>query len=621
MSEWADAERRLSPESSAEPGRWRTSRAEYQRGFMDAVSDALVESVVGVFGSQTGKTDCVLNVIGYYIHHDPAPILLIQPTLAIAEAWSKDRLAPMLRDTPALRGRVQDAKTRDSGNTILHKLFAGGHLTAAGANSAASLASRPIRLLLCDEVDRYPASAGTEGNPVKLAETRTVAFWNRKRVYISSPGNKGSSPMEKLWLASDQRRYFVACHDCGAEQYLKWSQVHWDKTELGEHDPDSAVYVCERCGVTWTDIERWRAVKGGVWRATADFHGSAGFHVSALAAPWESRRLSALVRQWLEAQGNPDLLKVFVNTVLAEWWEEKYTSLQDDHIAKRREPYPKRDGQVVVPRGVAVLTAGVDVQDDRLEVGIQGYGKGLEQWKHQYHVIDGDPSAPAVWDALWELLCTPLPLERGGVDFIRATCVDTGAHTLRAYEFCRPRFRFTTIDGRMAYVFGVKGSAGPGSLWPREPNRKNKGKIPLFLIKVDAAKESLYTSLIKNTTPGPGFIHFPDAVSAGLPFDARYFQQLTAEKVSDKNNRAGFTSRVWELKSVGRRNEALDVSVYAEAALRGLIAMGLDVNAEAERIAARYAIDAPPSSDPTPGAPPRPRPRRRSSSTWLQRGE
>lgn len=620
VSEWADAERKLSPESSASPGQWRTSRAPYQRGFMDAVSNPRNRKVVGVFASQTGKTDCVLNVIGYHIHYDPAPILMIQPTLEIAEAWSKDRFAPMVRDTPALRERVHDAKTRDSGNTIRHKTFRGGHLTAAGANSPASLASRPIRILLCDEVDRYPASAGAEGSPIQLAATRTAGFWNAKEIYISSPGNKGSSALWDLWEESDQQRFYVPCPDCDHFQTLRWTQVDY-KDERGEPTPENAVYLCEGCGSRWGDAERWIAVARGEWRATAPFRGSAGFHVNALAAPWESRKLEHLVAQWLRAQGNPDLLKVFINTILAEWWEEKYETVQPQGLEARREPYVRRDNHVTAPRGVVVITAGVDVQDDRLEVQLQGYGSGYEQWKLQYHILDGDPSAPAVWQALWELLQKPIPMERGGQDFIRASCVDSGAHTMKVYDFCRPRFRYRTADGRLAYVFAIKGLPGSGQIWPVAPNRNNKGKIPLYGVRVDSAKELLYGALAKVTEPGPGYIHFPLDVSVGQPFDTRYFEQLTSEVVVDRRNPNGTMSRVWRPKSEGRRNEALDTSVYAEAGFRALLSLGLDVDQEAARHRPKGEpppLDAPPSPT-SPVTTPPATGRRRSTSSWLNR--
>lgn len=627
-SEWADAERKLSPESSASPGQWETSRAEYQREFMDACSNPKIPEVIGIFASQTGKSDSILNVMAQRIHRNPGPMLAIYPTLEIAEAFSKDRVRPMIRDTPALAGIFGDVKTRDSAQTIRHITFRGGHLTMAGANSPASLASRPIRDLFADEIDRYPQSAGAEGNPLKLATTRTAGFWNAKKIYITSPGNKGSSLSEPIWEKSDQRRYFVPCYACGTFQTLRWPQVQWDKTQVdGErrHLTETARYVCESCGIWWSDGQRQAAVRRGQWRATAEYRGVAGFHLNALAAPWESRRLSVLAEQWVEAQRNPELLRVFFTTVLAEWYEQKYTSLKTEAVEARCEPYPRREADVVAPWGVAIITAGVDVQGDRIEVQIQGYGAGQEQWKLQYHVLKGDPSAPAVWDELWTLLLKPIPMARGGVDFIRATCVDTGAHSLRAYDFCRPRFAYQP-DRRKAYVFAIKGKGGAGGeFWPRQPTLKNKGRIPLYLVRVDHAKEILYASLDKITTAGAGYIHFPGEVTTGEPFNTRYFNQLTAEQVTDERASNGTIERVWRLKSEGRRNEALDTSVYGEAALRGLISLGLDLNQEAADIARLYPAPVQPTEPGAPLPPPPPpaphrRKRRRSTSQFLQRG-
>lgn len=567
-------------------------------------------------------------MLGYFIHYDPAPILVIQPTLEIAEAWSKDRLAPMLRDTPALRDRVRDARSRDSGNTIRHKTFIGGHLTAAGANSAASLASRPIRILLCDEVARYPSSAGSEGSPIQLAATRTAAFWNSREVYISSPGSKGSCPLEDLWNESDQRRYFVPCKHCEHYQTLRWPQVKFTDAR-GELLPvDQWLYHCEACDAGWDDVERWSAVARGEWRATAPFTGTAGFHLNALAAPWESRRIEHLVRQFLRTKSNPELLKVFVQTVLSEWWEEKYETLGAEGLEARREHYPLREGRVVVPRGAVVLTAGVDVQADRLEVQIQGYGIGFESWKIEYHVIDGDPSANAVWKALWvEVLLRPFETEAGGLDYIRATAIDTGANTMKVYDFCRPRWRYNTPDGRLGYVFAVKGDEGAGPIWPLQgATRNNKGRIPLYTIRVDSAKELIYGSLAKVLEPGPGYIHFPHVVNAGQPFDRRYFDQLTSERVVDRRSPNGTVKRVWEKKSDARRNEGLDTAVYGEAAFRGLLSLGLNIDREAQKRGLRIVeggADQPPPQQPQPPRPggggAAPQGRRRSTSNWLNR--
>jgi phage terminase large subunit GpA-like protein len=565
---------------------------------MDALNDPRVREVVGVFASQTGKTDCVLNMIASRISDNPGPILVVQPTLEMGEAWSKDRLSPMLRDTPCLRGKVRDARTRDSGNTLRHKQFPGGHLTVAGANSAAGLSMRPIRDLFCDEVDRYPASAGTEGDPVRLAETRTRAFWNAKRVYISSPGTSGASRLERLWEKSDQRQFYVPCRDCGAEQTLKWSQVSWTKDpETGGHQPETACYVCERCGSAWNDVQRWAAVRKGVWRATKPANGTAGFLVNALAAPWEQCRLEELVRAWLEAQGNPELLKVFLNTVLAEWWVEQYETVDETGLLKRRESMPRRGDRIEVPPGAALLTAGVDVQQNRLEVSVYGWGLGEESWLLRHEVLYGDPSADALWSDLDGFLRSTWPRSLGGVDYIRGAAVDTGDNTQRAYDFCAPRFRLPTPDGGRSFVFAIKGRSGPGDVWPSRSGKVAANKVPLWTVHVDAAKEQVYGRL-GIVEPGPGYIHFDQEL------EQPFFAGLTAEKVVLRTTKKGFVERTWALRRAGMRNEPLDCAVYALAALCGLRALGFDLDSEVRNVASRPVYEAKP--EPTTASAPVP---------------
>jgi phage terminase large subunit GpA-like protein len=574
---------------------------------MEAFSDPAISELVGVWASQLGKTDCLLNMVGSRIDTRPGPMLVIQPTLDMGKAWSKDRLAPMLRDTPAIAGRVQDARTRDSGNTVLHKQFPGGHLTIAGANSPAGLAMRPIRDLYCDEIDRYPPSAGTEGDPVKLADTRTRAFWNRKRAYISSPGTKGASRLEVIWNRSDQRYYFVPCHDCGKFQTLKWSQVQWDKDEFGDHKPETARYQCEHCGLPWTDVQRNQAVAQGEWRATRPFTGCAGFHINALAAPWDSCNLESLVNQWLEAQGNPELLRVFLNTVLAEWFEEQYETVDETGLMARREVFPMRDDRHEIPAGAALVTAGVDVQDNRLEVSVYAWGDREESWCLAHEVLFGDPSASATWLDLERFILKPWPRAGGGFDYIRATGLDTGGHhTQAAYDFCGPRFRRLTPDGGRSFVFALKGQSGLGDLWPRKPSKVSK-KVPLWPIRVDVGKEQLYGRL-SIAEHGPGFVHFPTTL------ESDFFKSLTAEKVVTTTDKKGFPQRTWKLRVAGSRNEALDCANYAYASLCGLTAMGFELQAEVERLP-RRPVFVPPTE---PGKAPRPaaRPRRRRES-WV----
>lgn len=522
---------------------------------MDAVSDPAVHTVVGMTAAQVGKTELLNNLVGFHVDRDPSPILVLQPTLDMAKAWSKDRLAPMLRDTPCLRGKVKDARSRDSDNTVLHKVFPGGHITVAGANSAASLASRPIRIVIGDEIDRYPVSAGTEGDPVNLAKKRSTTFWNRKLVLMSTPTIKGASRIEAAYEASDKRRFYVPCPECGAEQTLRWRQVRWPPGE-----PEAAVYACEACQAQWDEGMRIRAVMAGSWRATEAFRGTAGFHLSALYSPWV--RLGELAKEFLEAKPYPEQLKVVVNTVFGESWEDRGDHVDDSGLLTRREAYGPG-----VPLGVAVVTAGVDVQDDRVEVELVGWGRGEECWSLDYKVVRGDPSTAEVWNRLDDVLRAPLTREDGARLGVAAACVDTGGHhTHAAYRFCKDR------EGRR--IWAIKGIAGPGRpIWPRRPSKKNVGRVNLYLVGVDAAKEYVFGRL-KIAAPGPGYCHFP------AHYDEEYFRQLTGEKIVTRYAK-GFPVRQWV--KIRARNDALDARAYNVAALSGLMAMGVDVEREAER--------------------------------------
>ena len=551
-SEWADSRRKLSPEASAEPGRWYTARAEYMRGVMDAVSDPAVRQVVVMSAAQVGKTEVLLNVIGYHIDQDPAPMLIVQPTLSMAQAFSKDRLAPMVRDTGALKGKIKHPRARDSGNTTLHKVFPGGHVTIAGANSAAGLASRPVRIVLCDEVDRYPSSAGTEGDPVRLAEKRASTFWNSKIVTVSTPTVKNASRIEAEYLSSDQREYWVACAHCSEPQVMRWASVQWQSDQ-----PETAVYVCEHCGVAWSDADRLRAIKRGEWRAGAEFKGVAGFRLSGLSSPWLP--ITEAARDFLEAKKLPETLRVWVNTYLGETWEESGEGVDDIGVADRREDY---EG---CPDGVVLITAGVDVQDDRLEVEIVGWGRDEESWSVDYRTIYGDPASPGVWGDLDAYLNETWAHPRGIEMPVRAACVDSGGHHTQAvYTFCKSR------EGRR--IFAIKGVGGEGRALLGRATVNNIGKVKLFPVGVDSAKELIYARL-KIADPGPGYCHFP------ARYDDEYFRQLTAEKIVTRFAK-GFRKREW--KKTRPRNEALDCRVYALAAYALL-------NARINTIADRFA--------------------------------
>ena len=537
VAEWADAERRLDSQSSAEPGRWYTARAEYQRGIMDACSDPEVREVVVMCGSQSGKSEALLNTIGYHMHHDPCPILVMQPTVDMAQAFSKDRVsAGLIRPTPALRGLVNDSRAKDANNTTLHKVFPGGALSLVGANSPSSLASRPIRVVLCDEVDRYPPSAGEEGDPISLAKRRAATFWNRKIIQVSTPTNKDASRIEDAYKETDQRRFYVPCPHCDHMQLLIWANVQWQ-----DDNPKTAHYHCEECGAAWTESQRHAAVSKGEWIASKPFNGVAGFWFNALYSPWVV--LVDTVEEFISCRKDPMRLKTFVNTILAETWEDQGDGVDDYAIAQRKEEY---DG---IPEDVVLLTAGVDVQDDRLECEIVGWSAGEESWQIEYHILYGDPSSPQLWSRLDEILLATYEHPLGEPMIIRSTCIDSGGHHTRAvYNYAKTRAGHR--------VFAIKGVGGEGKPIVGRPSKNNVGKVPLYAIGVDTAKELHYARL-RMDEPGPGYCHFP------AKRDDEYFRQLTAEKQVIKYHK-GYPTRTW-IKT-RTRNEALDVRVYAIAA-------------------------------------------------------
>ncbi|WP_201353829.1 phage terminase large subunit family protein [Hydrogenimonas urashimensis] len=538
VSEWADRYRMLSAEASAEPGRWDTSRAEYQRDIMDAFVDPSIHTIVWMSSAQTGKTEQLLNIIGYFISQDPSPILMLQPTLEMAQTFSKDRLAPMIRDTKALHGLI-DYKARASGNTILHKTFPGGHITMAGANSPASLASRPVRIVLCDEIDRYPPSAGAEGDPVNLAFKRSTTFWNKKRMLVSTPTIKGLSRIEMAYEESDKRKFHVPCPQCGKTQVLKWSNVVWEND-----DPFTAAYACEACGSLWSDAQRWGAVTKGRWIADRETNGVAGFWLNEIYSPWV--KLSEMAANFLEAKKSPHTLKTFVNTSLGETWEEDQGEGVDDiDFSQHVSDYEK------VPAKAAVLVAGVDVQDDRLEGEIKAFGEGEESWGIKPFVIHGSPALDSTWQQLEDIIFDEYDSELGVKLPVSCTCIDSGGHfTDEVYKFCKRH--------AMRRVYAVKGSSTPGKPIVSRPSTSNKYGVKLFMVGTDTAKELIYARL-KIEEHSPGYYHFSDR------YDAEYFAQLTAEKVVTRYHK-GFQRREWV--KTRARNEALDINVYALAAVR-----------------------------------------------------
>jgi len=541
----------LSPENCPEPGQWSTARAPYQREIMDAINDALHEEVVVMCSAQVGKTEGANNIIGYFIDQDPCPILYVLATVEMAQDWSKERLAPMLRDTPCLRGKVREARATSDNSTLLHKTFPGGHLSVVGANAPSGLAARPIRVVICDEVDRYPASAGHEGDPVNLAFARTKNFWNRKKILFSTPTIKGISRIEPAYEASDKRRFYVPCLHCGHFQVLRFPQMKWDKNAAGEYDPKTVRYICEKCEAPMTDADKTKFLRRGEWRAEVPGADVAGFHINELYSPWV--RWSDIVKGFLESKKRPETLKTWVNQTLGETWEQEGDSIESEEVYKRCEDYPKNaEGARLAPAGVCVITAGVDVQENRLEVEFVGWGAGEESWSMEYAFVAGDTAQPATWDQLDLLLSRRFEHVLGTTLQVAAVFVDSGFRTADVYRFVKPR--------RDRRVWASKGIAGWGRPLLGRPSSNNRARIMLWPLGVDSLKETIYARLnVKGE--GPGFCHFPRG------YDHEFFAQLTAERIV-RVYRHGFPGRSWE--KMRARNEALDCRVLAYAALISL---------------------------------------------------
>lgn len=542
-SEWADKYRYLSKEASSEPGRWKTSRVPYLKDVLDAPMEKGVQTIVFKASSQVGKSEFCLNIFGQHVHMDPCPILMIQPTLEMAESFSKERISPMIRDTPVLKERIKD-KERNSENTILKKKFPGGFLALVGSNSPAAIASRPIRLLLCDEIDRYVPTK--EGDAIKLGRARGTTFHNFLEVLVSTPTIKDASRIQNAYEAGDMRQYHVPCPHCGDYQILKWDNLEWDKSNTGEHLSHTAYYVCEHCRKKISHSKKRSMVKNGQWIAQKPTGKIASFEINALYSTFKS--WEAIVDDFLDSKDDIEKYRVFVNTVLGDVFEEERSA--DALEIERDLRVEQYDIEHDVPEQVYVLTAGVDVQGDRLECEVVGWGVGEESWGIAYKVFWGSPSLRETWDMLDEFLNRDWTHKHGNLKIV-CCLVDSGFSTNEVYSFTRTKgFR---------WIFASKGLGGrkePIS----NPSRANKQRVVLYKIGVDHFKETLYQRLSLQAH-GAGYCHFPDHDD----YDQEYFDQLTAEEKVTKISK-GVEISGWVKHR--KRNEALDCRVYAHAALK-----------------------------------------------------
>ncbi len=619
-SGWADEHRYIA--KGPEKGKWRTARTPYLLEPMNCTDpENPVQKVIMMFATQLGKSEVLYNALFKRIHLDPIDMMMVQPTLQDSKDHSRQRFAPTARQMPEVAARMPDMRSRDETNTWQTKEIRGGAtLFFAGANSARSLASKPLGFAVCDEIDGYPLDVDGEGDPIALVWERMSNFPARKLLLCSTPTLRDFSRIEAEYLASDRRRFWVPCPHCGEYQVLQWGSesehgIKWLKTEAGTPRADTAVYVCEHHGCTIEERSKTAILMAGQWRA--DMPGAqrglvAGFHLNKLYSPNGWKSWAMLVEDWTKAQdaaraGDVSRLKTFVNTSLAETWEEQGDRVASHELQRRAAPIPLR----TLHRDVYVCTLGVDTQGDRLEAYVWAWGRGLERQLVDRQVFYGDPSLPesepgSPWAALTEYRRTPILHASGRAAPLLAGFVDSGGHHTQAvYSYCRSH--------QHAHIYAIKGASVAGKAILGKPSdqdvnwrgQKLKRGVKLWPIGTDTAKAEIYGHL-RITEPGPGYVH----LSKHLPADV--FEQLTAERLVTRYVK-GHARLEW-VKPAGRRNEALDCAVYALAAAHFV---GIDRWKEGDwnkwqiRVAETDLFDTPPPeastvapAPPTPTTPP-----------------
>ena len=558
-SEWADQFRIIPPGTTPEPGLWRTSRVPYLREPLDAATALDVERVVIMAASQVAKSELLINTLCFYIEREPASIMMVQPTVEAAEAFSKERIDPTLQATPAVRERMQAAadpergRSRKSNSTIRMKNFLGGYLAMVGSNSPSGLASRPIRVLLCDEIDRFGMTQ--EGDPLKLAIQRTTNFANRKIVLVSTPTTEtrvNGPTIFSEYMKSDQRVFKVMCPHCSQRFVMKWEHVKWDKDADDSLIEESVRMECPHCGkkVRGNGKADPYLLESGIWEPQNPESRIRGYHLSSLCSPWV--QLLDLVIEWRDAHRSRSGLQEFINLKLGEAWEEHRAVTSAEALMARCEDYPG-DG---IPDEVLIITAGVDVQQDRLECSLYGWGLGFECWLLDHKVIFGDPFRKDVWQELDNtLIRQEFKTVSGSRRAMVGALVDSGdgQMTSRVYEYTRPRERYRIVS--------CKGRGGEMVPFVNRPSRAGEAQALLYTLGVDAGKRRVYSRLA-NSDPGPEYIHFPRGRTS---VDLEFFEQLLSENQKRERDKLGREHLRWV--QLRERNEALDCLVYATAAV------------------------------------------------------
>ena len=559
VSEWADRYRILSTKTSAEPGQWNTNRTPFLREIMDNLSimSPYIEITL-MKGTQIGGTEIGYNFLGYIIDCAPGPVMIVMPRLDDAKKNSKVRIQPFIDDCPRLKNKVKDSKSRDSGNTTLLKEFPGGLLNLTGANSAAGLRSIPIRYLILDEKDAYPGDVEGEGDPSDLAKKRTDTFSNKKKILnISTPTIEDRSAIEADYNKTDQRKYFVPCPKCDHFQWLQWQQMKWEKGK-----PETVYYECEECEYHIHNWQKTKMMARGEWRATSKGVNKKhiGYHLSGLYSPVGFFSWEDAVIQW-EAAHNPkniEKLKTFINTVLGETWKDKGEAPEWKKLYLRRDTYEMN----ALPNGVCFLTAGVDIQADRIECELVGWGRNKISWSIDYRVFYGDISSidNAPWIQLHSMLGELWKTANGSDLAIKLMAVDSGWNTQTVYSWVR-QFPISKVIAVKGKDFMSTVLAQPKTVDIKLKNKKTKRRaLKLFTIGVSIIKQELYGWLklgqpTENEKTPYGYCHFPQ-------YDEDHFKRLTSETLEIKWVKG---KKKYEWVANGR-NEQLDCRVYARAA-------------------------------------------------------
>jgi phage terminase large subunit GpA-like protein len=551
VSGWADRHGWIARSSGAsESGTYSTDRVPYMREILDTMGDEAHPDVVFNKPAQVGFTEGLNQFVGFCMAEDPSGVIVIQPDIEMAKAWMKERVDPMLAESPRLRGIVRsDGGRRTSDDTMQRKVFPGGYLVALGANSPSKLRSRPTRRILGDERSGWTLDSRTQGNPWDLAGERTATFWNAKRIQGSTPGEEGACPITEALAESDLRRYHVACPACGYAEPLTWKdpdgtfRLVCDRDAANQLIPETAHYLCRECGVLIPESEKPRMVRNGHWIATYPDRPVVGFDLNGLVSPWRS--WSQIMAMWINAQGNHERLKVFITHVLAQPWRPVAERIDVHTLMGRVEPL------ATAPPSVALVTGGVDVQSNRIETLTVGWAALEEAFVFDWQQHDGDPTRDEPWDAAWVALTKPFGAP------LRSVAVDTGFLTSEAWKHIDQWSRRSGVR-----VIGVKGDDGRGRAIVRRPHAaRRKGERPPWIVGVDTIKDMLALRLPRSV-PAPGSVHFADTL------DAVFFDQLTAEELRPAIVK-GRPVKVWR-PIAGRRNEGLDLFVYAFAALYAL---------------------------------------------------